>query len=119
MLFGNNRSEGNRGVKCGSDHRLVVAKVYIPYIGVNTERTETAKENIELVKYYLHGFQHENTRTLYTWRLKQKLTVADRSPTDEYEHIKTCITEAAVEALGTYTQNRNIETNNKNNNIKK
>lgn len=54
---------------------------------------------------------------LYSWKLEQKLTEAERTTEEEYEHIKSCIKEAAEEALGrevqktkkTYWWDREIE----------
>lgn len=90
----------NRGAECGSDHCLVVAKIYIPFPGVRSGKTEESSAMLENVKYKLDSFENESTRLLYGWRLERKLNELERSTTEEYEHIKACIKAAAEEALG-------------------
>lgn len=90
----------NRGAECGSDHCLVVAKIYIPFPGVRLGKTEGSSAMLENVQYKLDSFENESTRLLYSWRLERKLNELERSTTEEYEHIKDCIKAAAEEALG-------------------
>lgn len=97
-----------RGAECGSDHNLVVAKIYIPFIGMTARRTEAEIGTVENVKYNLDSLQHDSVKNLFAWRLERKLVIMERSTEDEYQHIKNCMKEAAEEALG-----RRVERSNK------
>lgn len=62
----------NRGTACGANYRLVVGKIYFPFIGMTKQRTETAIGKIEDdAKYYLESLQHDSTKRPYSWRLEK------------------------------------------------
>ncbi|XP_060524515.1 uncharacterized protein LOC132700934 [Cylas formicarius] len=85
-----------RGAECGTDHRLLIAKMEFPW-----SWNKQQKFNIQL----LHD---KSIRYLYQRRIDQKLeefSLDDLGTT--YEHIKTCIKEVATEALGEKEESQN------------
>lgn len=66
-------------------------------------RKEINKENrlsIEKTISNLESLENEGSYLLYSWRLTQKLEKIYRSTTEEYEHTKNCIEEAAEKDIG-------------------
>ncbi|XP_044757060.1 uncharacterized protein LOC123315437 [Coccinella septempunctata] len=92
-----------RGSECGSDHHLVVTRLEINYRR-KISRGEDEGNNYTLVerKYNLDSFRDESTQFLYKLRLATKLQQVqkEQSARELYNEIKTCIHEAAEEALG-------------------
>lgn len=96
-----------RGADCGSDHCLLVAKIYIPFATSHQNQTcNIQKEGANIIRYNLDSLEQYSTRYLYSNRLEQKLVQTTRTTEEEYEHIKRCITEAAQEALGIENVNK-------------
>lgn len=91
-----------RGAVCGSDHHLVVSKVYAPY---RVDRHSNSQGGLSLHQlpkeiFNIESLQNEKTVFLYQTRLERKLEIQERTVEEEYLHIKECIREAAVKALG-------------------
>lgn len=87
---------------CGSDHRLAVSKVYAPY---RVDRHSNSQGGLSLQqlpkeRLNIESLQNESTVFLYQTRLERKLEIQERTVEEEYLHIKECIREDAVEALG-------------------
>ena len=95
-----------RGAECGSDHYLLETKIYLPYIQYKRNSIdENAIENVSTIdgrRYKLESLRHDSTQFLYKIRLAQKLDIIDmQEPAEKvYEVLKTCIKQAAEEALG-------------------
>jgi hypothetical protein len=95
-----------RGTNCGTDHKLLVAKILFPYMHTTTNKHEEKKENTETMvdknrKYNIESLQNESTKFLYQQRLTNKLNQNEFVDTEEmYNYLKMCIHEAAKEALG-------------------
>lgn len=92
-----------RGPECGSDHHFVLSKLIINYRRTPSrkaqmEKKETSDERI----YNLESFRDESTQFLYKLRLATKLQHVrkDQDANELYKELKTCIHEAAEEALG-------------------
>ncbi|XP_044745151.1 uncharacterized protein LOC123307015 [Coccinella septempunctata] len=107
-----------RGIECGSDHFLLISKIYIAY---NTDR-QTTEDNIRETKtnqnkYNLVSLNEPSTRTLFQQRLDQKLSdqYLTMETTHLYEHVMESLHSAAYEALGKesqpHTKNYNITWN--------
>ena len=67
-----------RGPNCGSDHKLLVAKILFPYTYTTKDKHEEKKENTATVvdkkrKYNIESLQNESTKFLYQQRLNNKL----------------------------------------------
>ena len=67
-----------RGPNCGTDHKLLVAKILFPYMHTTTDKHEEKKENTETMvdknrKYNIESLQNESTEFLYQQRLTNKL----------------------------------------------
>lgn len=96
-----------RGATCGSDHHLLKTKLTI---GIDRARDlkEAAAEIEKLTekKYNLNSLEQESVRDLYRRRLDKKLeTMQFTSNEEHYHYIKTCLQEAATEALGLQIKN--------------
>lgn len=93
-----------RSAECGSDHYMVVAKISIMYRrNTNQNKIENDTESKpKVIKYNINSLKDEATQFLYKLRLASKLTIMDETETAEgkYQIVKTCIHEAAKEALG-------------------
>lgn len=102
-----------RGAECGSDHRLLLGRMGFPW---NFNKTKNMKKDTpekpnntisQEVKFNLHLLQDESIRQLYQKRLDQKLNEFRFTSLEEtYQHVKECIKEAALEALGEKTSNK-------------
>jgi len=91
-----------RGAECGTDHKLLIAEIELPWNWKKHIRPETNRkaENKE-TKFKIYLLQDESIRHLYQNRLDQKLVeFRFENLTETYEHVKKCIKEAALEALG-------------------
>lgn len=100
-----------RGAECGSDHRLLEAKIYVPFVtSYPSTTTNSFTENkLTTIRYNLTSFEHDSTKYLYARRLDQKLIETHRTIEQEYDHIKTCILEAADESVGKMQMNNKPE----------
>lgn len=79
------------------DHNLIVSKIIIE------DSARTRKIPIYLEKYNIEFFESESTRHLYEKRLSNKLGKENSSNyniEDNWNKLKTCITEAAKKAIG-------------------
>ena len=96
-----------RGPECGSDHYLLISKIYFPFLkhpGINQDK---GGQKLTTERYNLQNLNDESTRFLYQLRLATKLSsLNDSSAEDMYEQIKGMIHEAAHEALGKQQQTR-------------
>ena len=94
------------GPNCGTDHKLLAAKILFPYMQTTTDIHEEKKENTETVvyknrKYDIKSLQNESTKFLYQQRFTNKLNQNEFADTEEmYNYLKKCIHETAKEALG-------------------
>lgn len=92
-----------RGPECGSDHHLVRANIGIPYkTQPEHKRATTENSKADNKKYNLERLHDDSTKRLYQQRLDQKLQeeIITQTPQIMYEHIKSAIHDAALEALG-------------------
>jgi hypothetical protein len=76
-----------RGLNCGTDHKLLVAKILFPYMYSNKDKHEEKKENTVTVvdknkKYNIESFQTESTTFLYQQRLNNKLNRSEFTNTE-------------------------------------
>jgi len=67
-----------RGPNCGTDHKLLVAKILFPYMYKTKDKHKEKKENtVTMVdkkrKYNTESLQNESTKFLYQQRLNNKL----------------------------------------------
>jgi hypothetical protein len=94
-----------RRPNCGTDHKLLVAKILFPYMHTTTDKHKEKKENAETMvdrnrKYNIESLQNESTKFLYQQRLTNKLNQNEFADTEEmYNYLKRYIHEAAKEAL--------------------
>ena len=94
-----------RGPNCGTDHKILVAKILFPYMYTTKDKHEEMKENsVTMVEkkreYNIESLKNERT-FLYQQRLNNKLNQNEFTDTKEmYNYLKDCIHEAAKEALG-------------------
>lgn len=92
-----------RGSECGSDYRQLMSKMNFPWNGKGEVKEEKMTENKQRKpKFKLYILQDETIRNLYQRRLDQKLTEFryEDKVNDTYEHIKDCLKQAGLEALG-------------------
>jgi hypothetical protein len=95
-----------RGPNCGTDHKLLVAKILFPYMQTTTDKHEVKKENMETMvdknkKYNIESLQNGSTEFLFQRRLTNKLNQNKFVDTEDmYNYFKKCIHEAAKKALG-------------------
>lgn len=92
-----------RGAECGSDHRLLLAKMEFPWMNRKTNNIEGTPIEIQKRKpLKIQLLQDESTRHLYQTRLDQKLIEFryDDNMEDTYQHIKESMLQAGMEALG-------------------
>jgi hypothetical protein len=66
-----------RGPNCGTDHKLVAAKILFPYLSTTKDKHEEKKENTAAVadkkrQYNIDSLQNESTKILYQQRLNNK-----------------------------------------------
>jgi len=105
-----------RGPNCGTDHKLLVAKILFPYMHTTTDKHEEKKENTETMvdknrKYNTESLQNKSTKFLYQQRLTNKLNQNEFADMEEmYNYLKKCIHEAAKEALGEKEVNKGRKT---------
>jgi len=105
-----------RGPNCGTDHKLLVAKILLPYMCTTKDKhKETKEKNVTMVdkgrKYNIESLQNESTKFLYQQRLNGKLNQNEFTDTEEmYNYLKKCILEAAKEALGEKEANKGRKT---------
>ncbi|KAL3267498.1 hypothetical protein HHI36_011621 [Cryptolaemus montrouzieri] len=104
-------SKGKDGANCGSDHRLIAAKLVVSY---RTSRSGTRtglvpEEQGTSIRYRLDLLQQESIKHLPR-RLDSALAEAPLSEDieEEYSNIKLALKRAAHEALG-YEQKRKIQ----------
>lgn len=107
-----------RGAECGSDHHLLKSRLYFPLkkqpqrIIEENEENEDEMETITENKYNIEKLQEESTRTLYQWRLEEKLQEGIYEDINElHEHIKRALHEATYEAVGTVEVGRKKSSN--------
>ena len=77
-----------RGPNCGTDHKLLVAKILFPYKYTTKDKHEERKENtVTMVdkkrKYNIESLQNESTKFLYQQRLNNKLNRNEFTDTEE------------------------------------
>lgn len=92
-----------RGAESGTDHKLLVAIMEFPWTRGHqrSEKESNPTEKVEKKQFKLYLLREESIRDLYKRRLDQKLQeFRYESIQETYEHVKTCIKEAAGEALG-------------------
>lgn len=102
-----------RGLECGSDHHVVMAKIVVEYRRIrNKEKQQDQQSKINECKYNLESLKQESTQFLYKLRLANKLQNMETKNANAeqlYGQIKAYIQEAAKEALGyqetEYTKN--------------
>lgn len=92
-----------RGASCGSDHYLVRAKLFFSFKHQVNKGKDVNEPNqvTQWPKYNLDSLFDESTRFLYKIKLANKMRSSETGTIEEqYNFIKTCIHEAANEALG-------------------
>lgn len=102
-----------RGAECGTDHKLVIARMQFPFIwtqqkptlGDTDESTTPAIPvnvcSIKEKKFNINLLEEDSIKDLYKRRFNQKLEEFRYESLEQtYEHIKTCIKTAALETLG-------------------
>jgi len=90
-----------RGATCGSDHHLLKAKIALGIDKTQTKEKIIEAESIDEIRYNVDSLEQESVRDLYKRRLDQKLELKQFNNNEEhYNHIKTCLHDAAREALG-------------------
>jgi len=67
-----------RGPNCGTDHKLLMAKILFPYTYTTKDKHKEKKENTATMadkkrKYNIESLQNESTKFLYQQRLNNKL----------------------------------------------
>lgn len=99
-----------RSAECGSDHYMIVAKITIRYRrNTNQKKMEDDMESkARVTKYNINSLKDESTQFLYKLRLAAKLGSMGETETAEgkYQMVKTCIHQAAKEALGYCDENK-------------
>ena len=105
-----------RGPNCGTDHKLLAAKILFPCMHTTTYKQGEKKEDMETTiemnrKYNIESLQNERSRYLYQQRLTNKLTQNEFADMEEmYNYLKKCIHEAAKEALAEKDMNKGRKT---------
>lgn len=90
-----------RGPECGSDHHLLVSRVFFPFKGRKDFCNVKEGEKMFKIDYNLQNLQEDSTCFLYKMRLATKLCeITDDSANNMYEMVKKKIHESAFEALG-------------------
>lgn len=96
-----------RGANCGSDHRLVIAELVVPFHrrSKNTQRTQPPGLEIEVedcIRYKLRNLHDNSIEWLYKRRLDLALAEVNISNNieEEYENIKSLVKKIATEVLG-------------------
>ena len=83
-----------RGPNCGTDHKLLVAKILFPYKYTTTDEHKEKKENtVTMVdkkrKYNIESLKNESVNFLYEQRLNNKLNRNEFTDTEEmYNYLK-------------------------------
>jgi hypothetical protein len=77
-----------RGPNCGTDHKLLVAKILFPYMYTTKDKHEEKKENTvtmvdKKMKHIIESLQNESTNFLYQQRLNNKLNRNEFTDTGE------------------------------------
>ena len=77
-----------RSRNCGTDHKLLVAKILLPYMFTTKDKHKEMKEkNVTVVdkgrKYNIGSLQNESTKFLYQQRLNGKLNQNEFTDTEE------------------------------------
>jgi hypothetical protein len=105
-----------RGPNCGTDLKLLVAKILCPSMYTAKDEHEEKKEStVAMVdmkrKYNIESLQNESTKFLCKQRVKNKLNRNEFTDTEEmYNYLKNCIHEAAKEAMGEKEVNKGRKT---------
>ena len=105
-----------RGPNCGTDNKLLVAKILFSCMYTTKDKYEEKKENTvtevnKKGKYNVESLQNESTKFLYQQRLNNKLSRNEFTDTEEmYNYLTICIHEAAMEALGEKEVNKGRKT---------
>ena len=78
----------HRGPNCGTDHKLLVAKILFLYMFTTKDKHKEKKENTVTVvdkkrKYNIESLQNESTKFLYQQRLNNKLDRNEFTDTEE------------------------------------
>ncbi|XP_030765286.1 craniofacial development protein 2-like [Sitophilus oryzae] len=96
-----------RGANCGSDHRLVVAELVVPFQSRAKSIEYTTSQELEIeeserIKYKLHLLHDASIKWLYQRRLVVALeeVKAGNDVELEYTNLKTLIKKVAFEVLG-------------------
>ena len=92
-----------RGAECGSDHYLIIAKIYLPYRKRRNEGEVDKEEEIKLEepRYKTTSLQQDSIRFLYVMRVAKRVpTIEEGNPEQMYEKLKVALQGAAYEALG-------------------
>jgi len=100
-----------RGAECGTDHFLLKSKVLFKYHLQQTTKKEGNDMTIksELKRFNLNLLKQDSIRFLYQLRLANKLRNQTTGTAAEmYNHIKSAIHEAAMEAIGEQNSQQNL-----------
>ena len=104
-----------RGVECGTDHYLLMAKIWISINKPTHDANDGPQENnIKQKQYNLNSLYNSSTRSLFQDRLNQKLNdnyLTSETPT-LYQHIMESMQSAAYESLGSLDKYLNTNKNN-------
>ena len=76
-----------RGPNCGTDHKLLVAKILFPYMHTSTDKHEEKNENTETMvdknrKSNIESLKNESTKFLYQHILTSKLNLNEFANTE-------------------------------------
>jgi len=88
-----------RGAECGSDHFLVIAKLYLPY---RKMRNEVGLENGQKItlnetRYKVRSLQQDSIRFLYALRVANRVSaIEDGIPERMYGDLKTALKGSCV-----------------------
>ncbi|KAL3284837.1 hypothetical protein HHI36_018976 [Cryptolaemus montrouzieri] len=92
-----------RRAECGSDHHLLVAKIYLTYAATPVRKIQQDEQNDyrqQLKSWNIDSLQNDSTRFLYQFKLATNLSNMKNGLQEIYESLKRKIHEVEYEALG-------------------